>query len=197
MGFSISWIQYFLPQWFWFNERKGYLLSEMFVYVFVWNVWGVRMRERERGVYYVRRKGEGSWVRVNVNKKELNEKPPELDTTSSPPLSFFICIFYIVSNINIISFLFLSLLILWVLIVVHVLIKQLLFSLFHSFKFWKISVCKFLIKVFLKIIITFGSMKFHNRFLPFFNCITMSKNSGFVLRGCLIKHGWCLILDYY
>ena len=93
------------------------------------------MRERERGVYYVRRKGEGSWVRVNVNKKELNEKPPELDTTSSPPLSFFICIFYIVSNINIISFLFLSLLILWVLIVVHVLIKQLLFSLFHSFKF--------------------------------------------------------------
>lgn len=124
LGFSISWIQYFLPQWF--DSTKEKVIS-------LWNVClcsclkcfegGWRW---ERGVYYVRKKGEGSWVRVNVNKKWAKwEAAWTRYYLFSPTL--FLYLYFLYSSIFYLKyyfFLFLSLPILWVLIVLHVLIKQ-------------------------------------------------------------------------
>lgn len=109
------------------QRKKRLSLCEMFVYVLVWNVWGWGW-ERERGVYYVRKKGEGSWVRVNVN---VNKKWAKWEAAwtryylFSPTLFLYLYFLYsFIFYLKYYFFLFLSLPILWVLIVLHVLIKQ-------------------------------------------------------------------------
>lgn len=88
----------------------------------------------ERGVYYVRKKGEGSWVRVNVN---VNKKWAKWEAAwtryylFSPTLFLYLYFLYsFIFYLKYYFFLFLSLPILWVLIVLHVLIKQLFFFFF-------------------------------------------------------------------